>query len=460
MGYNLIVYFHRIIIVSILIASCSGGGGTGAGNESSVPFAISLPTNIFSVDEDTLLNGSIAATANEVVTLTYSLTSTTTNGVLTLTESDFSYEPNPNFFGQDKFTYSVTAVEKNITQSDTVTINVGSVNDRPEISIIDKTNLDKDHLLFDSNPNFSISYFDDDNTNEDLVFSASINQETIPVEFTSTGDGRGNISLDLSSISSAGYYQTEIFVSDGDLSNFDSFRTWIIANKRVVTISQDDDKSDGFDSGTSTDKDYYVYYLIGGDESFARTDYLFVADSLDSNQSNTTSDIESFRDALLRSINRLNDSEVSDFFEGYFNVIVAEPVNPDGTSLASIETGCYDWDENIFCIGSNDINDSVFDELLPDHSLVSVLTMTSGRGVNLGNTNIQPINSRTDYVLMHELGHAHGEMGDEYLSDDDRDVSYWADRNINTTTQSDPSLVKWKHHIDDLTNVAGSTFKV
>ena len=454
MGYNLIVYFHRIIIVSILITSCSGGGGTGAGNESSVPFAISLPTNIFSVDEDTLLNGSIAATANEVVTLTYSLTSTTTNGVLTLTESDFSYKPNPNFFGQDKFTYSVTAVEKNITQSDTVTINVGSVNDRPEISIIDKTNLDKDHLLFDSNPNFSISYFDEDNTNEDLVFSASINQEIIPVEFTATGDGRGNISLDLSSISSAGYYQTEISVSDGDLSNFDSFRTWIIANKRVVTVAQDDDKSDGFDSGTSTDKDYYVYYLIGGEASLGRTDYLFVADSLNSD------DVESFRDALLRSINRLNDSEVSHFIDGYFDVIVAEPVNPDGTSLASIETGCYDWDENIFCIGSNDINVSVFDDLFTNPSLVSVLTMISGRGVNLGNTNIQPINSRTDYVLMHELGHAHGEMGDEYLTSDDRDVSFWADRNVNTTTQSDPSQVKWKHHIDDLLNVAGSTFKV
>ena len=39
---------------------------------------------------------------------------------------------------------------------------------------------------------------------------------------------------------------------------------------------------------------------------------------------------------------------------------------------------------------------------------------------------------------MHELGHAHGEMGDEYISDDDRDVSFWADRNVNTTTQSDP----------------------
>ena len=86
--------------------------------------------------------------------------------------------------------------------------------------------------------------------------------------------------------------------------------------------------------------------------------------------------------------------------------------------------------------------------------------MIDGRGVNLGNTNIQEIKPRTEYTLMHELGHAHGEMGDEYLTSDDRDVSYWADLNVNTTTQSNPNLLKWKHHIADMMNVAGKDFKV
>jgi len=86
--------------------------------------------------------------------------------------------------------------------------------------------------------------------------------------------------------------------------------------------------------------------------------------------------------------------------------------------------------------------------------------MIDGRGVNLGNTNIQEIKPRTEYTLMHELGHAHGEMGDEYITTDDRDVSAFADRNINTTTQSDPSLLKWKHHIEDMLNVPGKDFKV
>ena len=442
-----------------MISSCGGGGGGGAPQ---IPFAITLASNSISIDEDTVYSGSLSATANEAVTLQYALVNSTTNGVLVFNaDASINYQPNTNYFGQDEFTYSVTAVEKNVTQTSTVNIEISAVNDAPQITMASKIDLDKNNLIFESNPIFEIYFSDVDSSDENFVFSARVNQNEVPASFTTTGDGLGNLQIDLSNLSTAGYFEVELFVSDGSASSSDTFSTWLIANKRVVTVAQDDDKSDGFDSGSTTNKDYYVYYLVGGDSSLGRTDYLFVADSLSENSSGSSeSDIDSFRDALLRSINRLNDSEIADFFQGYFDIIVAEPVNPDGTSLASIETGCYDWDEDVYCIGSNDINTSVFDDLYANNTLISVLTTISGRGVNLGNTNIQPIGTRTDYVLMHELGHAHGGMGDEYISDDDRDVSAYADRNVNTTTQSDPSLVKWKHHINDLTNVAGSTFKV
>ena len=455
------MHFKKLLLITIIISSCGGGGGGGGGAK--VPFALTLAQNSFSTNEDTSYNGSMAASANEVVTLEYSLTSSTSNGTLTFStiNAAISYTPNTNFFGQDEFTYSVTAAEKNITRNSTVSITITSVNDSPQILMTSKTNLDKNNLIFESNPKYSITFSDVDNEDIDLVFSASINQEDIPTSFVSTGEGTGEVTLDLSGLINAGLLNAELKVSDGDLVSSDTFNSWFIADKKIVTVPMDDDKSDGFDSGTTTDKDYYVYYLVGGDASFGRTDYLFVADSLEESPTNgTSSDLENFRDALLSSINGLNDSDVSEFFAGYFDIIVAEPVNPDGTSLASIETGCYDWDEDVYCIGSSDINTSVFDELFSENDLVSVLTTIDGRGVNLGNTNIQPIGSRTEYVLMHELGHAHGEMGDEYTSDDDRDVSFWADRNVNTTTQSDPSQVKWKHHINDLTNVAGSTFNV
>ena len=442
-----------------MISSCGGGGGGGA---PPVPFEITLAPNSISINEDSTYSGSLTATANEVVTLQYTLVNSTSNGSLAFgADASINYEPNNNYFGQDEFTYSVTAVEKNITQTSTVAIEIIAVNDAPQISMISKTNLDKNNLIFESNPEFEISFLDIDNASEDFVFSARVNQNEVPATFISSSEGLGNLQIDLSNLNNAGYFAVELVISDGNLSSSDSFSTWLVANKRVVTVAQDDDKSDGFDSGSTTNKDYYVYYLVGGESSLGRTDYLFVADSLnESSTESSESDLDNFRDALLRSINRLNDSEISEFFQGYFDIIVAEPVNPDGTSLASIETGCYDWDEDVYCIGSNDINTSVFDALYSNNTLISVLTTISGRGVNLGNTNIQPIGTRTDYILMHELGHAHGEMGDEYLSNDDRDVSAFADRNVNTTTQSDPSLVKWKHHISDITNVAGNSFKV
>ena len=451
----------RVFIVIFFVVSCGGGGG--GGSAPPAPFAITLSSSSsISVDEDTTYTGNVVATANEPVTLEYALVSSTTNGVLTfLTTGAITYTPNENFNGQDQFSFSVTAVEKSITRNSTVTITVNSVNDLPQISLNSKLNLDKDHLIFEDNPTFSVTFSDVDNVDTDFSFSASVNSENVGTTFTSTGDGQGDIVLDLSTLSKAGLFDAEIIISDGMDTASDSFNTWFISNKQTITVAQDDDKSDGFDSGTATNKEYYVYYLVGGGSTFGRTDYLFVADSLKADPGDgTVSDIDSFREALLKSINALNDSDASEFFSGYFDIVVAEPVNPDGTSLASIETGCYDWDEDVYCIGSGDINDSVFDDLFPEHDLVSVLTMIDGRGVNLGNTNIQEIKPRTEYTLMHELGHAHGEMGDEYITTDDRDVSYWADLNVNTTTQSDPALLKWKHHISDFMNVAGKDFKV
>jgi len=451
----------RVFIVIFFVVSCGGGGG--GGSAPPAPFAITLSSSSsISVDEDTTYTGNVVATANEPVTLEYALVSSTTNGVLTfLTTGAISYTPNENFNGQDQFSFSVTAVEKSITRNSTVTITVNSVNDLPQISLDSKLNLDKDHLIFEDNPTFSVTFSDVDNVDTDFSFSASVNSEIVGTTFTSTGDGQGDIVLDLSTLSKAGLFDAEIIISDGMDTASDSFNTWFISNKQTITVAQDDDKSDGFDSGTTTNKDHYVYYLVGGGSTFGRTDYLFVADSLKADPGDgTISDIDSFREALLKSINALNDSDASEFFSGYFDIVVAEPVNPDGTSLASIETGCYDWDEDVYCIGSGDINDSVFDDLFAEHDLVSVLTMIDGRGVNLGNTNIQEIKPRTEYTLMHELGHAHGEMGDEYITTDDRDVSYWADLNVNTTTQSDPALLKWKHHISDFMNVAGKDFKV
>ena len=451
----------KFIALLVLVSSCGGGGG---GGDASVPFAITLAPNSISVDEDNIFNGSFAARANEPVTLTYSLTSGTSNGQINISSSSGSvtYTPNSNFNGEDSFTYSVTASEKSVTQNSTVTITVNPINDPPSISIVSNNELDENSILFDQNPSFSVTYSDVDNSDDELSFSAKVNGQDVPSTFTASGNGSGDITLDLTSLTSAGLFDAEIIVSDGSLTGVDTYTTWHISNKTVVTISQDDDPEDGYDGGAKTQKDYYVYYLIGNPQSTGRTKYLFIGDSLDGN-----TDISLYRRALIASVNKLNASDASEFFgEDYFTVVSAEPVDPDGTSPVGVRTGCYDFDEDIYCI--SELDEAIFDVMLPDNVLVSILTKAVnpdsglGRGVNQGYKNIQRIRDtdpeRTRHTLMHELGHAHGYMGDEYRTDE-RDLT---DRgyNVNTTTQSDISILKWNHHIPDQLNVLGKDIQV
>ena len=451
----------KFIALLVLLSSCGGGGG---GGDASVPFAITLAPNSISVDEDNIFNGSFAARANEPVTLTYSLTSGTSNGQINISSSSGSvtYTPDSNFNGEDSFTYSVTASEKSVTQTSTVTITVNPINDPPSISIVSNNELDENSILFDQNPSFSVTYSDVDNSDDELSFSAKVNGQDVPSTFTASGNGSGDITLDLTSLTSAGLFDAEIIVSDGSLTGVDTYTTWHISNKTVVTISQDDDPEDGYDGGAKTQKDYYVYYLIGNPQSTGRTKYLFIGDSLDGN-----TDISLYRRALIASVNKLNASDASEFFgEDYFTVVSAEPVDPDGTSPVGVRTGCYDFDEDIYCI--SELDEAIFDVMLPDNVLVSILTKAVnpdsglGRGVNQGYKNIQRIRDtdpeRTRHTLMPELGHAHGYMGDEYRTDE-RDLT---DRgyNVNTTTQSDISILKWNHHIPDQLNVLGKDIQV
>jgi hypothetical protein len=462
---------HKYIFIfcTFLLASCGGGGG-GGGDDSigtgptpptTTPFQLSIGLTAFSTNEDTSYTGSLAAVANEQVTLTYAITSSTSNGSLSLgTNGSITYSPNENYFGSDAFQYSVTAEEKNVTQNATVNITVNSVNDLPVIAFVSPPNYSKNTLLYDVNQTFQVSVDDVDNTISDMSFDLKLGDETFEGTYTSNTDNpsSGEVSFNLLSLQNAGLYDAEVRVFDGVDFDSVSFEAWFVANRREVRIQQDDDPEDGFDGGAKTPKDYKVYYLSGGPSAMGKTQYLFIGDSLAN-----ANEIDLYRRALLASVNKLNDSDAKDFFsKDYFSIVSAEPANPDGTSPVGTRTGCYDWDEDVYCIA--DMDTGIFDDLLNNYTLVSVLTRVQGRGVNLGDRNIQRIlesdPERTKNTLMHELGHAHGYMGDEYRTDDDRDVSQYADDSVNTTTQSDLSLLKWNHQIEDLTNVLGKDIKV
>jgi len=455
------LYFLSIIFV---ISSCGGGGGGGgAAAPVSIPFSLTLGLTSFSVNEDETYSGTIKASANETVTLQYTITNEPSQGSLNLsTNGDITYKPSANYNGPDQFQYSVTAVEKSVTKNATVNITVSPVDDIPSIIFEGVNSFSKDVMMFETQKTFRVLVSDEDTDIENLTFSILIGEQTIAADFTlDTGEnsnGSGDLLVDLSTLDVAGLFDANLQVSDSTSTNSVSFTSWFISNKSTVTIQQDNDPDDGFDGGEKTPKDYLVYYLSGSPDSIGKTKYLFIGDSLDGE-----ADIDLYRIALISSMNKLNDSDASDFFNpNYFTVISAEPINPDGTSPVGVRTGCYDYDEDIYCIGEMDVD--IFDVLLPDNTLVSTLTRVQGRGVNLGYRNIQKIRDtepeRTSNTLMHELGHAHGYMGDEYRSDDDRDVSEYADLNVNTSTQSDVAFLKWNHHIEDQLNVLGRDIKV
>ena len=448
------------------MSSCGGGGGGGETPPSgtpptTTPFQLSIGLTSFTVNEDESYSASLAATANEQVTLSYELTSTASNGSLSINSSgNMTYQPNENFFGSDQFQYSVTATEKNVTKTATVNITVSSVNDLPSISFVTPVDYSKETLLYETNLSFQVNVDDIDNQLSELTYEIKLDDEIISGVFSPNTDNpnTGELTFNLTSLRNAGLFTAEIRVSDGEDIDTETFDAWFVANKRVVRIQQDSDPEDGFDGGQKSPRDYSIYYLSGGPNSIGKTKYLFIGDSL-----NNASEIELYRRALLASVNKLNDSDAADFFnKDYFTIISAEPTTPDGTSPVGIRTGCYDWDDSVYCI--DDMDTAILEDLVPDYTLVSVLTRVQGRGVNFGDRNIQRIlesdPERTRHTLMHELGHAHGEMGDEYRTDDDRDVSEFADDSVNVTTQSDVTLVKWKHNIEDLTQVLGKDIEV
>ena len=458
----------RLYLLSLIfiISSCGGGGGGGETPSpvtppTTTPFQLSIGLTSFTVNEDESYSASLAATANEQVTLSYELTSTASNGSLSINSSgNMTYQPNENFFGSDQFQYSVTATEKNVTKTATVNITVSSVNDLPSISFVTPVDYSKETLLYETNLSFQVNVDDIDNQLSELTYEIKLDDEIISGVFSPNTDNpnTGELTFNLTSLRNAGLFTAEIRVSDGEDIDTETFDAWFVANKRVVRIQQDSDPEDGFDGGQKSPRDYSIYYLSGGPNSIGKTKYLFIGDSL-----NNASEIELYRRALLASVNKLNDSDAADFFnKDYFTIISAEPTTPDGTSPVGIRTGCYDWDDSVYCI--DDMDTAILEDLVPDYTLVSVLTRVQGRGVNFGDRNIQRIlesdPERTRHTLMHELGHAHGEMGDEYRTDDDRDVSEFADDSVNVTTQSDVTLVKWKHNIEDLTQVLGKDIEV
>nr|WP_010131926.1 Ig-like domain-containing protein [Microbulbifer agarilyticus] len=108
----------------LFLTGCGGGGGD------STPAPPNATAQSISLDEDTNIEGQVSGTAQAGGALTFELQQGPENGQLSLSGTAFSYTPNPDFAGQDSFSFA--AVEDGRRSSPaTVTITVNPINDAP-----------------------------------------------------------------------------------------------------------------------------------------------------------------------------------------------------------------------------------------------------------------------------------------------------------------------------------------
>ena len=444
----------------ILLSSCGGGG---------VTFSFSVGQDkVLSTNEDVLLSGSFSNTTNLPSTITTSISSSPTNGTVTVTNSgSFTYTPSENFFGEDEFSISFSATQKDesgqpvgtpLRETRSVEVTINPVNDRPVIEVFDLPSYDETSLIIDSSLQIKARITDVDNDIAELNIYGQIGNETLSGNYLEPAVGlRGDLIIQMSGLSKAGYQELDFCVSDGSLSQCaNGFSAYFIADKQQIDIEH---SCDGDGNNCSSDK-HYLYYIVGNDSDSAQTDYVFIGDRL------TEDNVDSFRTEVLRSINTLNNSDAGPLIDGFFTVAVIEEVALSELSAFEIEVGCYSSTPNVFCIG--DVSRERIQNAF-DYDVAAFITSLSGRGVAQGNVNIQDfvidcddtVQRCTDEVVMHELGHSHGFMGDEYDSGSEygEDLPR-ADTYVNTTSVSDPDLVKWKHFFEDPNNIPGQDYDI
>jgi hypothetical protein len=136
--------------------------GTGNSNTSNVLIQINPVNDIpvsndlsLSTNEDTLINFVLSASDVDSDLLTYSIITQPINGTLSGTAPNLTYTPNPNFNGNDSFTFKVNdgTVDSSIA---TVSLVISSANDAPTTSDLSLS------LIEDNSLNFILSGNDSD----------------------------------------------------------------------------------------------------------------------------------------------------------------------------------------------------------------------------------------------------------------------------------------------------------
>ena len=439
-----------------LTITCSGSGGSGTSTTSFdvLPvLEISVPELIGTQLEDTTSGYTVEVNYNRDPLSAPSLGITTNpaNGTVSVDGLEVQYAPAENFFGDDEFNFEVTAEGE--TGIGVARISVSPVNDPPVLTLALADVNSQGFTFADPNVDFIIEIEDVDNSQDELsveVISSEIMLE-VSVE-------AGGASVSLPEDFEVGPTSFTFEVSDSEDSVSAQVDAWVV--KTIEKLEEE--------SGTRLS-----LFWGNATRDFDPIDYVIFLDGMTEATKESAMEMLSFYFSAYLSNGK---DSLQHILDNVFNVYLVDfPASSE--SDLSVEVGCSDADENIYCV--EDIIDAVSSTLnsftsSPQADYTSVITGVEGRGVNLGSTNVQPLLNEigenpqfgtpnyTMSVLKHEFGHAFMRLGDDYTADfnaEDEEGNKLVDMSDrlpvldalypNITLQNPASRIKWAHHIEE-----------
>ena len=199
-------------------------------------------------DEDVAVNITLTGSDVDGDSLSFSVLTNPTNGVLSGSEPNLIYTPNANFYGNDSFTFEACDLEP-LCDTGTISITVVPVNDAPILDAIGNQSVNEGDAL-----ELNLSASDIDNVS--LTFS--LNPEA-PAFVSLSDNNDGTAVLTISpTFSDAGTHEATISVSDGDLSDSESI---------TINVADVNQPPTADDQDVSTDEDVALDITLTGFDS-------------------------------------------------------------------------------------------------------------------------------------------------------------------------------------------------
>ena len=435
--------------------TCTGAGGSRSASTSVevLPVLEITVTDLAGSQlEDTSASYAVQVAFNRDPLSTPTLTITTApqQGTATVEELQINYVPSENYFGTETLEFTVEA--EGIVIPASANIDVTPVNDPPVVSLTLQGEDGSGFTFAEPTVDFTLEIEDVDNTPDEITIS--IASAGVELEFAKTGN---DVNVSLPADFAVGPTSFGITVSDPQDSIVNERQTWIIKPiERLQTESSD-----------------RLSLMWGAEGQPLRVvDYVVVLDGLLQNRKDEALEMLGFYFSQYLSNGA---TALQAIIDGTFNVYLMDFV-PGAESNLGVETGCSEEDDETFCI--DDVR-AAFDTKLSEFSgaptadYVSIITGISGRGVNLGNFNVQPLLNEPDAnsyfgtpnytmsVLKHEFGHAFSQLRDDYtadflLEDEDGNRVYdmsdrlpWYAISPNNTLNDPEDTLKWGHHVEE-----------